>query len=80
MVQLSGRQLNESLDRHLLRAHLAPGPGLPFHCRGHGFSPWLGTKIPHAAQQGQKVGKMGLGAGSAPVLLRLEGERASFES
>ena len=21
---------------------------LPFHCMGHGFHPWSGTKIPHA--------------------------------
>ena len=24
-----------------------------FHCRGHGFDPWLG--IPHATWQGQKI-------------------------
>lgn len=27
---------------------------LLFHCRGHRFDPWLGTKIPHALQHGQK--------------------------
>ena len=25
---------------------------LCFHCRGNGFSPWLGAKIPHATQLG----------------------------
>ena len=25
-----------------------------FHCRGRGFDPWSGTKIPHAAQCSQK--------------------------
>ena len=30
---------------------------LRFQCRGHGFDPWgQGTKIPHAAQCGQKKG------------------------
>ena len=24
-----------------------------FRCRGHGFDPWLGTKIPHATQHSQ---------------------------
>ena len=38
-------------------------PGVPvvktvcFHCRGHGFDPWLGPKIWHAAQRGQKLNK-----------------------
>ena len=27
---------------------------LHFHCRGPGFDPWLGMKIPQAAQRGQK--------------------------
>ena len=28
-----------------------------FHCRGHGFDPWLGTNIPHATQHSQKKEK-----------------------
>lgn len=32
-----------------------------FLCRGHKFNPWLGTKISHAAEHGQK--KRGGGAG-----------------
>ena len=27
---------------------------LYFHCRGHGFDPWWGTKIPHAPQYSRK--------------------------
>lgn len=27
-----------------------------FHCRRHRLNPWLGTKIPHAAEHGQKGG------------------------
>ena len=43
-----------------LRSHHQDGPGGPvvktplFHCRGHGFDPWSGTKIPHATWHGQK--------------------------
>ena len=34
-----------------------PGVKTPcFHCRGHGFDPWLG-KIPHASWSGQKKKK-----------------------
>ena len=29
--------------------------GLCSQCRGHGFDPWLGTKIPHAVQHSQKI-------------------------
>ena len=38
-------------------------PGSPvartpcFHCMGHRFDPWSGTKIRHAVQQGQKKKK-----------------------
>ena len=38
-------------------------PGSPvvkipcFHCRGLGFDPWSGTKIPHAAWCSQKINK-----------------------
>ena len=28
---------------------------LCFHCRGNGFSPWLGAKIPHATQLGWNI-------------------------
>ena len=28
-----------------------------FHCWGHGFNPWWGTKIPHVALCGQKKKK-----------------------
>ena len=28
-----------------------------FHCRGRGFDPGGATKIPHAAQHGQKINK-----------------------
>ena len=32
-----------------------------FHCRGHGFSLWLGTKIPHVAQpKNKKIHSSGL--------------------
>ena len=34
-----------------------------FHCRGHGFDPWLGTKIPHAVQRGQNFLKRWGGEG-----------------
>ena len=27
---------------------------LRFHCRGRGFNPWLGTKIPHTVRRSQK--------------------------
>ena len=30
---------------------------LCFKCRGHGFNPWSGTEIPHAARRGQKQGE-----------------------
>ena len=26
-----------------------------FHCRGHRFNPWSGTKIPHAVQHCEKI-------------------------
>ena len=29
-----------------------------FHCRGHGFDPWWGTKIPQAAQPIKKGGAL----------------------
>ena len=34
---------------------LGPVVGTPhFHCRGHGFYPWSGTKTPHATELSQK--------------------------
>ena len=30
---------------------------LCFHCRGYGFHPWLGTKIPYASRHSQKKKK-----------------------
>ena len=48
--------LGKSLN-HISKGDFPGGPvvnALCFHCSGHGFDPWSGTKIPHAAQRGQK--------------------------